>query len=66
MEQSLYCHSFSTCHILYDTDLAYPNMNLNGAFDFVYLMQVNQVIFYGETEIGIEILFRYIVFIHCT
>ena len=41
MEQSLYCHSFSTCHILYDTDLAYPNMNLNGAFDFIFWMQVN-------------------------
>ena len=40
MEQSLYCHSFSTCHILYDTDLAYPNMNLNGAFDFfIYASQ---------------------------
>ena len=56
MEQSLYCHSFSTCHILYDTDLAYPNMNLNGAFDFIFWMQVNDI----------EILFKCIVSIHCT
>ena len=45
MEQSLYCHSLNTCHILYDTDLGYPNINLSGAFYFIYWMQVNQVIF---------------------